>query len=375
MQQQLQMATVLTLIGMIYEAVWDASVWQAFLDAFVIAMGGRRGALGLSAGHREGSVMFRWSGWPDEDIRLYSERYMEADPLRIRMEELPEGVIQTSHDYCPDHVESVAYREFYGPRGVHYGCLGVFLRTAGGMSMINAVRAEQDGCFGEREMAILRPIMPHLRRAALLHSELSSLRVQLAAFTGHLDRCAYAFLITDPQGHVMYRNLAASQIIGAKDGVAIASGQLSLMSAKANSAFQTIVGQVAINRDNLVRRLDVQRPSGKESYRLLLVPVPHSEAMPLGLPHPSVTILIIESQSGAELDLSVLREMFSLTPAEARVTGKLIQGRSAEEIAVDLGLSVGTVRTHIRRVLSKTATGRQGELISLVLRLLPFRVF
>ena len=368
------MVTVLTLIGMIYEAAWDASAWQAFLDAFVIAMGGRRGALGLIAGHREGSVIFRWSGWPDEDIRLYSERYMEADPLRARTEDLPEGAIQTSHDYCPDHVESVAYREFYGPRGVHYGCLGVFLRTAGGMSMINAVRTEQDGCFGEREIAILRPIMPHLRRAALLHGELSSLRAQLAAFTGHLDRCPYAFLITDPQGEVLYRNSAASQVIAAKDGVAIASGRLSLMSAKTNSEFQAAVRQVALNRDKLIRRLDVPRPSGKQSYRLLFVPVPPSAAMPLGLPHPSVTILIVE-QSGPELDLSVLREMFSLTPAEARVTGKLTQGRSAEEIAADLGLSVGTVRTHIRRVLSKTATGRQGELISLVLRLLPFRFF
>jgi DNA-binding CsgD family transcriptional regulator len=40
-------------------------------------------------------------------------------------------------------------------------------------------------------------------------------------------------------------------------------------------------------------------------------------------------------------------------------------------VAADLDISVLTARTHIRRVLSKTATNRQGELIALVLRTIP----
>jgi len=55
------------------------------------------------------------------------------------------------------------------------------------------------------------------------------------------------------------------------------------------------------------------------------------------------------------------------------VTGKLGGGKSAQEIAEEMGVCLETVRTHIRRVLSKTATARQGELISLVLRAAPFR--
>jgi DNA-binding CsgD family transcriptional regulator len=55
------------------------------------------------------------------------------------------------------------------------------------------------------------------------------------------------------------------------------------------------------------------------------------------------------------------------------VAGRLVAGRSVEEIGAESGISTETVRTHVKRVLSKTATGRQAELISLVLRTVPFR--
>jgi DNA-binding CsgD family transcriptional regulator len=86
-----------------------------------------------------------------------------------------------------------------------------------------------------------------------------------------------------------------------------------------------------------------------------------------------VAVLIIDAASPPPLDPDVLQQMFSLTAAEARLAGKLALGWSIEEIATESGISIETVRTHIKRVLSKTATSRQGELISLVLRSVPFR--
>ena len=48
-------------------------------------------------------------------------------------------------------------------------------------------------------------------------------------------------------------------------------------------------------------------------------------------------------------------------------------GRNVDDVASEIGSSVETVRTHVRRILSKTGTTRQGELISLILRISPFR--
>ena len=135
-------------------------------------------------------------------------------------------------------------------------------------------------------------------------------------------------------------------------------------------AFGKAIEEAATGRGRPLCRIEVERPGrDKPPYRLLLIPVPSAA----GLFQPTAAVLIIDTEAKPELDPEVLSELFFLTPAEARVTAKLGVGRSADEIAEEMSVSLETVRTHIRRVLSKTGTGRQGELISLVLRTAPFR--
>ena len=68
----------------------------------------------------------------------------------------------------------------------------------------------------------------------------------------------------------------------------------------------------------------------------------------------------------------MLREHFQLTATEARPPALLVQGQSVEEAAATLGMALDTARTHMRRIFAKTATRRQGELIGLVMRTVPY---
>jgi len=58
--------------------------------------------------------------------------------------------------------------------------------------------------------------------------------------------------------------------------------------------------------------------------------------------------------------------VFGLTRAEAAVAGLLTTGLSASEIAHRQGVSVGTIRTHIRRLFEKTGSRNQLALIAAV---------
>ena len=71
-----------------------------------------------------------------------------------------------------------------------------------------------------------------VKRAALLHSELASLRAQLATFTAHLDRLPYAFLLTCVARRALYWNAAARQLTAARDGIAVESGRVTLGSSR-----------------------------------------------------------------------------------------------------------------------------------------------
>jgi hypothetical protein len=198
-------AVVLELAGLIYESAQDGARWPAFLTAYARAMHTPRCALMLVDLESDGVAAIRWHGWPDSDIQLYLDRYVALDPLRIASASTPEGTVGADYELCPraEMESSITFREFYAPRDCLHSVGGVILITRTGQSIITCHRGAEAGPFGEKEKSILRPLMPHLKRAALLHGELGSLRRQLATFTGHLDRYPYAFLLTDPERRVL----------------------------------------------------------------------------------------------------------------------------------------------------------------------------
>ncbi|MCG5051430.1 MAG: LuxR C-terminal-related transcriptional regulator [Myxococcales bacterium] len=75
------------------------------------------------------------------------------------------------------------------------------------------------------------------------------------------------------------------------------------------------------------------------------------------------------SASSAEASLNVIQMQKShgLTLAEARVASRLAKGRSVPEIGLDLKISTGTVRSHLKASYAKTGARSQAELVRIVL--------
>jgi DNA-binding CsgD family transcriptional regulator len=64
-------------------------------------------------------------------------------------------------------------------------------------------------------------------------------------------------------------------------------------------------------------------------------------------------------------------EAFHLTRAEVAVVKRILDGANAEEVAEDQGVSVETIRTHIRRLYGKLSIDSREQLFALMA---PFRV-
>ncbi len=65
----------------------------------------------------------------------------------------------------------------------------------------------------------------------------------------------------------------------------------------------------------------------------------------------------------------VLREHYGLTSAETEVANGLLTGFALKEIAALRKVTVGTVRDQIKSILAKTGTGKQAELVTLLMKL------
>jgi DNA-binding CsgD family transcriptional regulator len=367
------MSTFSTLIELIYAAIPDRSGWPKFLEAFVRAVGGKRASLAIRDSRADEFGFVCWHGWPDEDIRIYAEHFSSSDPWHLASPGLPESYVAFSSELVPqEEMEaSAAFREFYAPRDVYYGMGGSILRSATGHSLISVARGNTAGPFQEKELAVLRSLMPHLKRAAVLHGEFCSLRSQVSAFTGHLNRYPYGFLLVDSERRVLYANPAAWKIVERRDGLRVEGGRLLASSKREDDSLNQATRVMVTDSAVSLHRLAISRSSGLLPWRLIVMTLADSQAMPLGIAQPGVAILIVDPENAPDTETAVLTEMFSLTPAEARVTSLLAKGRSVEEIAAETRVSIETTRTHVRRVLQKTGTSRQGELIALVLRSAP----
>ena len=70
---------------------------------------------------------------------------------------------------------------------------------------------------------------------------------------------------------------------------------------------------------------------------------------------------------GEDRRLRLVQLAYALTLQEANVCLRIARGRAPDEIAIELGLSTHTVRSHLKRVFEKVGVGTQSELASRIL--------
>jgi DNA-binding CsgD family transcriptional regulator len=89
-------------------------------------------------------------------------------------------------------------------------------------------------------------------------------------------------------------------------------------------------------------------------------------------PNACAAIFVTNSRGEtANFPVEALAAVFELTPAEQRILAHLLAGRTAAEIAEDLGVAMPTVRSHLASLYAKSGAERQADLILLATQLSP----
>ena len=105
------------------------------------------------------------------------------------------------------------------------------------------------------------------------------------------------------------------------------------------------------------------RPSGRRPYAVHIVPSEPHDA--------GAVMIIIDPEREAMPAPALLKQLFSLTQAEAQIALGILRGAAPKELAEQMSVSLVTVRTHLQHVFDKTDTHRQADLVRLLTTLLP----
>jgi DNA-binding CsgD family transcriptional regulator len=110
-------------------------------------------------------------------------------------------------------------------------------------------------------------------------------------------------------------------------------------------------------------------PGQRRPLAILAAPFRIDRAAPFALVRrPAVVVFVSDPERAPRTPPEHLAELYGLTPRESALVALLLDGCDLREAAGRLGVSMNTVRTHMRLVLEKTGTHRQAELVSLLLR-------
>jgi DNA-binding CsgD family transcriptional regulator len=175
-----------------------------------------------------------------------------------------------------------------------------------------------------------------------------------------LDALRLAVVLVAAGGQrVLWANRSARGILNRAEGLCVGPRGLQVADASSAQRLRSLLTEAGSAGGGAVQ---VPRPSGRP---LALVTSPLSHA-PSGL-GPIHAVFITDPDAEIEAPAAALTRLYGLTRTESEVAGELLAGRTPEELAAELGISVHTARTHVKRILAKTETRRQSELVRLLL--------
>jgi len=339
---------------LMHEGALEPKRWREFLEALGKRLKGAATLLLRSPHVAEAGLLYSWGG-SDEVLAQYAHRYFPLDPFV----NLPEKQVITMHDFVP--VEQLERSRFFTEYLIPWD------------SVYNVTRGRRAGNFTLAERRFVEHLVPHFDVAMRTHAALDATKMERAIYADAMDHLTLATVILDASGHVIHTNALARDILQRGDGIALANDTLTLTHPADAQRLRDAIGRViAVGRaakPGIVEVLRARRPSGAGHYGMMIRPAAGSVDAEEQSVSPAVAVFIsVEENNRSPPPVETIRKLFELTHKEAQLALCLANGRSLQEAASDLGITLNTARAHLRSTFSKTGIDRQARLVRAILR-------
>jgi DNA-binding CsgD family transcriptional regulator len=356
----------------LYSLVPPADDWRPFLDTCLAIFDARSVSMLIIPQDKTQLGMMASSSTDDaaqkeKRSETYVNRYFQSDPFVG----LPLDVPITLHEFLGSKnlEDNDYYQHFLKPLG-NYFLIGVDVRSESGFTMrFRISRREDKEDFDQEDKEILNLLVPHLQQLVRHVGEYDNLQSEQGVYSGAVELLAVGAAMVKANGQIARSNRIANEILSEGDGVALVDGKIKIADENVAKQFTRILESLDLNErePGPPAVLRVQRPSGKVDLGLVVRPVVHRTQVH-GSDNVVAAVLLSDPDRGGAVSMKALKELFDLTNMEAALTCELAEGLSVSEAAERLNIAVNTARSHLRAIFEKTDTGRQAQLIRLVLK-------
>ena len=355
------------LLAAIYEGPLEAVPWKSALDLLRRHLRASYVTLMLRPPSADlAPLMVNSAGdWPITREAEYNKHYYALDPFV----DLPQDRVVTVQELIGEANwrESEFYKQFLKPLDILHA-LGADIRTDDGIECrLRVARPHREPPFSENDKALCTVVLPHLKRAVRLHSQLEVVDSERRLYAGTVDRMLVGTVMLDETGSVLKSNPVADEMIREGDGLRLVNGALRADVAAENRELQRLVRQ-ALNGGTpaVVNAISITRKSARGKLGVLIRSLPDAGSSKTKR-RPSVALFIRDAERKSEASREMVRRLFDLTPAESSLALALANGLTLDEAADGLNIRKNTARAHLRSIFSKIGVTRQTTLVRVLL--------
>lgn len=294
------------------------------------------------------TAQFYQDGWTQNNIRI--ERLIHGEAVN--------GFL-TDADLCSaEELENLPiYKDFLRPRGFAAGA-ATLINGAQDDGIVLTFEGFEDHAAARASVAFLDELRPHLARATLLSSRVQDNRLSDAAAL--ISAVHIPILFLDFQGRILAANpscfdgdapiiIDAPKRMRLSDPIADEQWEALLARAMAQPTAQSIAIRNAEKQGAAILHIIQSERTARDLFSRIAY------------------IGILSKPENYQLpSADMVSALFDLTATESRVARRIANAQTIQAIAIELGISTGTVRTHLKHIFAKTFTHRQNELASLL---------
>ena len=375
MQRQPDIETFSSLVDAVYDSATDPDYWAVFLRGLARALNGKSGMFRVID---ERGPAIRASAHYNLDPELqkaHRQYYITRDMFLNALRDKPGEFIAPGEailDYRALR-RTEFFNDYMRPQDSHHVCGGLAMRNGEFTIKFGLQRDHRAGPFSLEDARFIRWFVPHIQRAVRLGYLLDLERHQRQTAEQALESLAVGVLLLDEDEQLLHANAKAEELLDERRGLCRLHGRLTV-SGSAGADLRPFRDMLSAVRS----RARLHTPPMPESIlltpaaddpQLLVVacPVKPQHAWFRGpWPQISVALFVSNLDDAGLLNQEVLIRLYGLTPAEARLACALSRGYEIAELSAEWRISRETLRTHLKRVLGKTGTHRQTELVRLL---------
>ena len=283
----------------------------------------------------------------------------------------PPDTVLTVSDFMFDaEWQKSSYRQHWCACNDVYHVMIVDISTPDvGNLRFRVTRGEAQEDFSESDKELCKLLIPHFRRTISTFLQLNSSASLGSLYSRAIGRLSIATITIDEHGRVRDKNLFASEILDAGDGLKVMSGKLTANYQNDNRELKRLIKTAfaqAGEQQTMPEAMSVSRSSGEIALGVVIEVIP-SLNWADGKDKKRAIVYIRDSVGKSTTSIEISKKLFDLTPAETALSLQLTNGLSLEEAAEALNIRRNTARAHLRSIFSKTGVRRQTELVRLFL--------